>query len=202
MAQTSYIGLEDFLTVVPDLVLPDAGSEEQNLQVASSLAFISAASGFVDQYCRRPQNYFAAADPDNPTERIYRGKDSNSLQIGRHLPGSVTVLGIAAQAYYEGANGWLYALDPGPSNAGIDWVGNSNCFWNSCYQYRVTAAWGFDATPEEIKHAVKAIAEQIFDRGQGILGQTTPAGFIIERDIPLTAKAFLQPWIRRQFEVN
>jgi hypothetical protein len=68
--------------------------------------------------------------------------------------------------------------------------------------YKVSARWGFAETPDDIVLACKMIAQHIWDRGQGTFGQVTPAGFVIERDIPPPARLILDNWKRKEFELN
>lgn len=142
--------------------------------------------------------------------RRYRGKGKNYLQIGRHVAGSATIPGTDSTLYYEHPeNGWLYAVD----NAAVAGVGGNDqynsfdanfnkCFFAKDALYLVSARWGFASIPMDITMATKQIVQQIWDRGQGVIGEVTPSGFVVEREIPLTARAFLQRWVRREFEVN
>lgn len=142
--------------------------------------------------------------------RRYRGRGRNFLQIGRHVPGSVTIDGTSETLYYEHPEtGWLYAVD----NANVAGVGDGSgdgyipdrsnqCFFADGALYLITGRWGFAATPADIVYATKLIVGHVWDRGQGVIGEVSPSGFVIERDMPLTAKTLLDRWIKREFEVN
>jgi hypothetical protein len=199
--------------------------------IASIDRLLEATSAFIDQYCKRPNAYFVPVTPTTPavvadpdadppveaspaiytgTLRRYRGTGSNFLQVGRFVPGTATVQNIAAELFYENQDrgSFLMATD----NAGVagsgyadDDLSNYSVSGRLFAQgslYLVTAAWGFEATPPDIVMATKQIVQQIWDRGKGIIGQISPTGFVIERDIPLTAKTFLDGWIKREFELN
>jgi hypothetical protein len=144
------------------------------------------------------------------TVRRYRGAGKNYLQIGRHVPGSVTVENVATDLFYEHTeNGWLFAVDFAgqPGNAGYESDDYSfrypacSLFTDGAL-YLVTARWGFVATPDDIDLATKQIVQQVWDRGKGIIGTLSPTGFVVERDIPLTARLMLEGWTRREFELN
>lgn len=143
------------------------------------------------------------------TVRRYRGAGKNYLQIGRHVAGSVTVENVGTELFYEHPeNGWLFAVDlagqPGSGYASDDHSfapGYCNLFVANAL-YLVSARWGFVATPDDIVLATKQISQQIWDRGKGIIGQISPTGFVIDRDIPLTARLMLEGWTKREFEQN
>ncbi len=140
--------------------------------------------------------------------RRYRGNGKNYLQIGRHVRGTVSVENVGSSLYYEHPeNGWLFATDvagqPGSGYEGDNDYRLQNCnLFAANALYLVTARWGFAETPQDITMAVKQITQHIWDRGKGVIGQISPSGFVVERDIPLTAKAMLTNWIRRDFEVS
>lgn len=196
-----YVSTEEILSdTLPDLNADDDDVVERITRLAEEV------SSIVDRFCDRPDGYFAALETDSTaTVKHYRGRDQDFLQIGRHVPGNVTVQGIASTAFYEHeVNGWLYVVPLGGSNVTNDEYlpdYRAGRFWDSSIRYAVSARWGFDATPPDIKQAVKQIVEHIFDRGEGVLGQVTPTGFVIERDLPPTAKTILEKWQKREFEV-
>lgn len=187
-------------------VLTEVKSDEQKASVGR---LIEATSAFIDGFTNRPPGYFSALDDESePTVRRYRGEGSNFLRIGRHVPGTVTIENVGASLYYEHPeNGWIYSNDvnaqPGNvSGDGYGFRGRAERLFACNGLYAVSARWGFSATPDNISMATKQIVQQIWDRGKGIIGQISPSGFVIERDIPLTARAFLTPYIRREFEIN
>src|SRR5581483_4364846 len=51
--------------------------------------------------------------------------------------------------------------------------------WQSGVQYRVTARWGYEATPSDVTEACRQWAVYFFERQKGTLGQITPNGFVI-----------------------
>lgn len=169
-----------------------------------------AVSRFIDNYCKRPVDYFAAmpTGEDTPakTVRRFRSTGERFLRIPRHVAGSVELTNpaIAADRFYESeANGWLYpATQPGV--VGDDYFagdGVGQVFLNGAL-YEVTAHWYFAETPADILEAGKQIIESIWAKGKGVIGDVSPDGFVIDRAIPLTAAAMLKPYIKRQFEVE
>lgn len=193
---------------------------------------IEAASAMVDRFTNRPSGYFAAvtpttpavaADPDAdppviavaaiyPTSvRRYRGTGSNFLQTGRYIPGTLSIENVGTDLYYTNAeNGWPFANDVAGQAGFADGgqgpdryapLGRTRLFSNGAL-YVVTAAWGFAETPADIVFATKQITQHVWDRGRGIIGELTPTGFVVERDMPLSAKTALTGWVKREFELN
>lgn len=202
---------ETLRDMLPNVVISE-DPDEPNADQLTVGRYIEAASRLVDTYTNRPDGYFAAlAEDSEPTLRRYRGRGHNFLQIGQHVFGSIAsvVIGtatLAESAYYEHeTNGWLYAADP---TAGFTVSPEFYDYRDGGYSfpsgrlYTISARWGFAATPADIVAATKLIVQQIWDRGHGVIGEVTPSGFVIERDMPLTAKTMLTGRIRREFEVN
>lgn len=201
MAYTYVEASEILSDKLPDLNAADDDVVDRITRLAESV------SATIDRFCDRPAGYFTAlAEPSDPTSKFYRGRNMNLLQIGRHVLGNIHVTGIADTAFYENPeNGWLYESTATGSSNNISTdrpFNDGSKFWDSRLRYEVVARWGFAEVPADIKEAVKLIVEQIANRGEGVIGQVTPAGFVIERDMPLTARTMLEPWIKREFEVE
>lgn len=196
----------------------DADNTEQ---VAAIERFLIAASSLIDRYTDRPPGYFVptpAVDDTHPkTVRRMRGRGENFLRLGRHVPGTVEIFGfvVGTDFYEDVSTGWVFATDryneaagPGGSydpqrtNYGDDQTYRPLRAFVADAVYKVSARWGFAETPDDIVLACKMIAQHIWDRGQGTFGQVTPAGFVIERDIPPPARLILDNWKRKEFELN
>lgn len=166
-------------------------------------ALAAAASGLIDRYTKRPDSYFAVAATE-PADRRYRGEGKRYLAVGRYVVDTLTFTSptIAETSYYiNPQNGWIYHNDTPPNDQSDYWPENA-AFFRQDSVYIVSARWGFAATPPEIVTAAALIAGKVFDQGKGVAGEITPSGFVIDRDIPPTAKAILQTWIKREFEIN
>lgn len=187
----------------------DGDNDEQAEAIARLLV---AASALIDRYTDRPPGYFAALDEDSlATVRRIRGRGENFLRIGRHVPGSVTIAGFPDTSFYEDmTTGWLFATDVAAEGNGPGGYYADDELTRTRPQrmfgvdavYQVSARWGFAETPTDIVLACKMIAQHIWDRGQGTFGQITPAGFVIERDIPPPVRLILDNWKRKEFELN
>lgn len=168
-------------------------------------SMISAASALVDSYTLRPAGYFGPAGA-SATARRYRGNNSNFLQIGRHIRGTVTIQNVETALFYEHeSNGWIYSIDNAAVAGSLaDYPGTVRpaIMFARGALYVVSARWGFVAVPPDIDFAVRLIVQHLWDRGKGVIGQITPSGFVIERDIPPTARLILDNWKRREFEVT
>jgi hypothetical protein len=184
------------LWVIPEADLTDADT------AARIDALINAASGMVDKYCRRPEGYFSPAAAE-PTTRRVRGEGKRYLRLGRYT-GTPTFSSptISVNSYYfNSENGWVYYNDLPPNDEFLPGSLGDNFFADGSI-YIVSARWGFEATPDDIQMATALIAGKIWDVGKGVIGEISPSGFVIERDMPPVAKTMLTGWIRREFEIN
>lgn len=179
--------------------------DDNESQLATLGRILEAASAMIDRYTDRPAAYFAAVgDEATATERRRRGEGKNYLRLGRHVPGSVLIEGyVVGTDFYEASNGWVYLKDPADvGNYSDDQRSYRSRIFVQDAVYLVSAVWGFAETPADIVFACKLIAAHIWDRGQGIFGQVSPSGFVIERDMPPTAATILDNWKRKEFEIN
>lgn len=188
-----YVDLESFLAAK----LPAVKKDEEKAAISAVLA---AASSFVDRETLRGSGFFAVS-PNEPTTRRFRGDGTRILRIPAHIKGSVSVENVPLAAWYESdVNQWLYKYDTGqiepfvPSYDGYP-------VWTRGGLYNVAARWGFAETPAEIVECVSMIALRWWQSQQGTLGQITPTGFVIERDVPPAARAILDSWTKGEFEI-
>jgi hypothetical protein len=161
---------------------------------------------FVDTYCKRRSGYFNPASNEASIKRI-RGEGNHFLRLPIHVFGSIDSVTlydteIDSQSYYESdKNGWLYF-----ETAGLDLeentfvVGNSSS-WCDGEIYKVTARWGYEATPADLQEAIRQTVTRVWEAQKGVLGEVTPNGFVIERAMPLFAREVLDRYKRREFEI-
>lgn len=164
---------------------------------------LDGASAFIDSYCSRPVGYFSPS-PDIATDRLIAGENRRFLRLPVHVAGTVEIDGLDMTNFFESPNGWIYPVN---SNAGLEYsasyVGDDLSDFGVFHKnrlYTVSARWGYAETPAEIVEAVRQITQRWFETQKGILGQITPGGFVVERDIPESARTILKPFRRRQFE--
>ena len=120
---------------------------------------IERASRFFDLVCGVKPEYFEAAGA-TATARTFYGNGTNFLKLDRYVPGSLVATlsypsGYTALDYVE-REGYLVITD----SAGV-LQGRSlmSCYgWYNGVPITVTAKWGFEATPEDVKHAVLELA--------------------------------------------
>jgi hypothetical protein len=183
---------------MPEVIL-DATAVTGNKHIIDR--HLQAVSAFIDEYCRRRLGYFLPAG-STATERRFRGKGKNYLELPVHVADTVVIEGIAGSVIYENdVNGWVYWNDINIDTGDYHYASGDR-FFEEGRQYLVTAKWGYAETPAPIVAACKEIAASIWSKGNGIVGEISPEGFVIEREIPLTARAFLKPFIRREFEIQ
>lgn len=179
--------------------LPNVKSSDDQETIAR---LNEAVSAFVDTYTERSSGIFLPASA-TATARYIRGEGRNYLRLPVHVFGAISVATIDSNLYYESEkNGWLYAIDatqstPNSEPPQIETVD----FWQRGFQYIVTARWGYEETPAEIIEAVKQIVAKWFNVAQGVFGEVTPQGFIIERDAPKSALMLLDKFKRREYEI-
>lgn len=157
-------------------------------------------SAFVDSYCKRrtliQTKGFFEPSPDEPKMKRLRGEGERFLRLPVHVFGSITEVSCNGQIidsakYYESEkNGWLYLENNGCAD-----------YWQDGLTYKVTARWGYAETPLEIVEAVTQIIVRWWETNKGVIGQITPNGFVIERDMPPAAKTLLAQFIKREFEI-
>jgi hypothetical protein len=182
--------------------IPEAKSDKEKAAVGRILDSVSA---FVDSYLKRADGYFTAS-PAQPSMKRVRGEGKHFLRLPVHVLGSITEVTansgsvINSNAYYESdKNGWLYADENLVAESIFDSC--SSNVWADGQIFKVTARWGYAATPLPIVEAVRLIVARIYSVQKGTIGQTTSEGFIQERLIPQAAKDLLKPFIKREFEI-
>lgn len=184
-------------------VLPEANLDDE--ETAGRIeALINSASAMVDKFTKRPEGYFQARGEEYAaTDRRFRGEGKNYLRVGRYFgEPAFTSPVVATNSFYVNAdNGWIFWNDTPPNDEFLPGSQGNN-FFGLDSLFVVSAKWGFQATPDDIAMATALIAGKIWDIGKGVIGEISPAGFVIERDMPPVAKTMLTGWIRREFEIN
>lgn len=180
-----------------DEVISDCLPEVKSVTERAALGhFLEAASRAFDTLTKRPVDYYAPAAAQ-PSPRNFAGEGTNYLRIPVHLAGSidletgVEVGGHPLKNWVE-QGGWLY-MTQGLGRLGGLWVRGA--------LYTVRARWGFEATPADVVFACKELTAHYFNKHRGVIGQTTPSGFVIERDLPPTVKPIVAARKRKEFEV-
>ena len=176
--------------------LPGANKQAEKDAVGRILDAVSA---FVDSYTKRPAGFFNPS-PVNPTIKRIRGEGERFLRLPVHVKGTtvnpITVENVSSTLFYESdGKGWLYFED---STFGFDDCGRE---WENGRIYKVTARWGYAATPADLSEAVRQTVVRWYETQKGTLGQLTPNGFVVERDVPKSAKAILDSYKKREFEI-
>jgi hypothetical protein len=183
--------------------LPEAKSQSEIDAIGRILDSVSA---FVETYCDRLPGYFDPS-PNDPTEKRVRGEGKHFLRVPFHVFGSieqVTLLGqvIDSSSYYESdKNGWLYYENTGLHLERTFAQECNEWRWYEGEVYKVTARYGYAATPADLQEAVRQTVTRMWETQKGTLGQLTPDGFIVERALPLFAKEVLDRYKKRPFEI-
>jgi hypothetical protein len=181
--------------------LPEASKPAEKESVGRILDAVSA---FVDSYTKRPAGFFNPS-PADPTMKRIRGEGERFLRLPVHVKGTteapITVENVSSTLFYESdGKSWLYFED---STFGFDddFDCCSSRIWQNGRAYKVTARWGYAATPADLSEAVRQIVVRWYETQKGTLGQITPNGFVVERDVPKSAKAILDSYKKREFEI-
>jgi hypothetical protein len=196
MAGTGYCDVEDLISErFPDVVSAE-GQESIGL-------LVEAASRFVDSYIKKPFGYFLPS-PSTGTARNFRGDGTKILRLPKHIKNTCSITNLNIEDWYESPEGHLYRGESAIGGAiPQGWVFELNFetfdrdipFWINNRLYVVTARWGYEETPADISEAVMQIVYRWWKTQAGTLGQITPNGFLIERDIPKAAKAILDNYV-------
>lgn len=188
----SYVTLEELINDQ----LPEVKSLREREALLHSL---DAACAAADNFCRRSYGYFAPAEV-LPSPRLFIGEGTNHLRLPIHVVGSIeSVGGVDAGGHFFGnwiehpQRGWLYMT------CGLGKLGG---VWGRGCLYTVRARWGYAETPPDVKEAVKQLAKHYYERQHGVMGQVTPNGFVIERDAPPSVKMLLNPYAKKEFELD
>lgn len=177
--------------------IPEAKSDREKAAVGRIL---DAASAFVDSYCKRAPGYFSPS-PTEATMKRVRGEGHHYLRLPVHVFGSVAIENLDSSIFYESdKNGWVYFESEEFGNENNFYIGFDCRAFLENKIYKVTARWGFEATPLPVVEAVRLIVARIYAVQRGTIGQITTEGFIQERLIPAAAKDLLAQFIKREFE--
>lgn len=183
--------------------IPEAKSQREQAAVERIL---DAASAFVDSHCRRAPEFFAPS-PEAPTMKRVRGEDRHFLRLPVHIFGSITQIddqtftALGTRIYESEKSGWLYFESDEFGNESSFSIGYGYKQWAANQVYRVTARWGYAATPLPVVEAVRLITARIYSVQKGTIGQVSGQGFINERLIPQAAKDLLKDFVKRPFEI-
>lgn len=166
-------------------------------ELAALGRILTATTKAIDSYCDRPDQYFAPA-AEEATVKYFRGQNKLYLPLPVHVGEVETVVGVEqgytlTESNWVERSGWLYRSYTN---------GSPFRLWLRGVQYAVTARWGYEATPADVVEACRQWVVHLFERQQGTIGQVTPSGFVIERDMPPVVKTLLAPYVRKEFEVQ
>lgn len=184
--------------------LPEATKPAEIAAIGRILANVSA---FIDTHCRRPSGFFSPNDAE--TEIRVRGEGMNYLRIPLHQIGTISQVKrrdyiLDSASYYESEkNGWLYLEEDYyyPETTGFDFCYNT-CTWYRDAIYKVTAKFGYAATPLPIVEATRLMTVNLYETAKGTLGQISVEGFALKPNlIPPDVLKMLEEFRRREFEV-
>jgi hypothetical protein len=114
-------------------------------------ALIIRASRIFDLACGVPAEHFEAAD-DEPSSRTFWGNGTNFLRLDPYVPGSLNTTltypdGYSTLGFVE-RDGYLVRSENGIL-VSVAWSG-----WYQNVPIVVSARWGYDETPEDVKSAI------------------------------------------------
>lgn len=117
---------------------------------------IEKASRFFDLLCGKPPGYFEAAG-STASERTFYGDGSYFLKIDRYVPGSLNptltlVSGYTAPDFVE-RGGYLQITASNGARLSRSFSLSSEGWWPGV-PITISAKWGFEATPEDVKLAI------------------------------------------------
>lgn len=153
-------------------------------------ALIEQASRYFDLYCGVTPEYFEpAASPGSATEQTIYGQGTNYLKLPPYVSGSLATLTVPTNyttpTYIE-KDGYLIITDSNGLTPFGQWryppytVG-----WWEGVAITVSAVWGFEATPADVKLAViELIINLVRETDPATLKLTDLAGMPLREKIP------------------
>lgn len=167
-------------------------------EIAAVGRILASVTDQIDKYCDRPHQYFAPA-AEAASDRIFRGANKVFLQLPVHVGevASVNALELGQtvpDTAWAERNGWLYRT--------LTYDNRPFRIWRRDTEYTISARWGFEATPQDIAEACRQLVVHYFERMRGTIGQVTPTGFVIERDMPPSVKTILDRYVTKEYEVT
>lgn len=122
------------------------------------------ASRFFDLLCGVEPGYFEAAET-TASERTFYGDGTNFLKLDRYVPGSLNTSITFPEGYttpdFTERDGYLVLTD----SAGVlpsRFTERCGGGWYARVPITISAKWGFEATPEDVKHAVIELAVNLW----------------------------------------
>ena len=139
-------------------------------------------------------------------EKRVRGEGHRFLRVPLHQFGTITevkngVSVIDSSSYYESdANGWLYLEDNSLPETSFDLASSNR--WYEGVVYKITAKWGYAATPALIEEVVRILTVSLWETTRGTLGQISSAGFLLKpNQVPPDLLLMLEEFRKREFEI-
>lgn len=149
-----YVETEDVRSLAQGMSVDEFGESELE-------ALIDRASRIFDLACGVPAGHFEAAD-DDASDRTFYGNGTNFLRLDPYVEGSLnTTLTYPDSSYtaleFVERDGYLVRCD---ENGVL--VSRSGYGWYENVPIVVSARWGYDATPDDVKSAIVEFVINIF----------------------------------------
>jgi hypothetical protein len=191
-----YATVEELAPRAPGVITKDEAGEITDEGRAAGESLLEAISRAIDSKTRRHPGAFMAS-PESPTERVVYGNGKSCLEIPEHVPGSVgptvtTIAGITPPKFVE-YRATLCITD----DVGVMLRSES---WRDGVPYRVTARWGYPATPADIREGclVWAAIRARLNAGDmsGAVTTITRDGATLQRDdVPPAVNDLIKPYV-------
>lgn len=127
-----------------------AGLDDDQLDI-----LIEQASRIFDLHCGVEPEHFEARADGVATARVIYGNGSNYLKLPPHVTGTVSATisvptGYTVQEFIQ-ADGYLVRAETGTLANSLNWTVSG---WYSGLPITVTAKWGYETTPADVKAAI------------------------------------------------
>jgi hypothetical protein len=151
---------------------------------------IKRASRMIDLACGVSPGYFEAADSDAvATSQTIYGSGGQWLRLPPYVPGSITSVtfpdGYTALEYIE-RDGYL-VRKTADGFVASQWIYPSG--WYDGIPIAVTAKWGYEETPDDVKHAVIEMVINLWrETDPATVKMTNIEGQVIRESLPPRVK--------------
>lgn len=201
MSVANLYATADQLAARVPTIFGESTDERTPEQTAAAELLLEAISRAIDSATKREPGAFSPA-ADDPSERVIYGNGKSCLDIPEHIKGSVdpavaTISGMTAPKFTEFRAMLCITDDRG--------VMLRNEVWREGVPFTITARWGYEATPANVREACLIWAAQRARMNSGdVAGMVTSIardGATIQRDdIPPVVRDMLKPFILPETE--
>jgi hypothetical protein len=198
-----YATVEDLSQRAPAIIVKDEAGEITDESRTAGESLLEAISRAIDSKTRRTPGAFSPS-PNEPTAHVVYGNNKSCLEIPAHIKGTVnttvtTIAGVSAPHCVE-HRGLLCIVD-------TSGVMLRNARWREGVPYTITARWGYQGVPADIREAClvwAAIRARLNagDMSGAVTTITRDGSTLMRDDVPPSVKDLIAPYILPERETE